>query len=106
MPAPAKNSAISGASAARAGDAGAQPAAEGLADLGEDELVGERVLGVERRRAPTRAGAPEVVLGDLGVLAGDADGPLEDLVLGAAARPRLGRDPVVDLLEDARARPP
>ncbi len=72
-----------------------------LADLGVDELVGDGVLGAQAGGGARGAGALEVVLGDLGVLAGDAGGPLEDLVLGPAARAGLGGDAVVDLLEDA-----
>ncbi|AKZ55655.1 hypothetical protein SAM23877_2606 [Streptomyces ambofaciens ATCC 23877] len=86
----------------RAGHAGPQAAAEGLADLGVDELVGDGVLGAQAGRGARGAGALEVVLGDLRVLAGDPGGPLEDLVLGSAAGAGLGGDAVVDLLEDAR----
>lgn len=60
------------------------------------------MLGAERERHRGAAGAAEVVLRDLGVLAGHLGRPLEDLVPGGAARPGLGRDPVVDLLEDPR----
>ncbi len=73
-------------------------AAEEIADLMQDELVGERVLALEDE---PRVAAAILAPGDL---ATDADRPVEDLRLRAAGLVGLGGRGSVDLLEDARHR--
>src|SRR5690606_36526337 len=82
----------------RAGDEEAEPAAEAIADLGEDQLVGDgRLDGEQAPRLLAALAQPR----DLGA---DADRPAKDLELEAAGVTHLADDLVVDLLEDARRR--
>lgn len=83
-----------GGEGGRPGDTGAQVATKSLADLREDQRVGDLVLRGETEGYGGGAGAPEVVLADLGVLTGDPGGPLEDLELGAAAARALAATPL------------
>ncbi len=73
-----------------------EPVPEGVADLREDELVGD--LRFPREPAGQRLAA--LLVGH--PLAADADRPVEELLLQAAARLDFIHDAGVDLLVDAR----
>ena len=79
----------------RAGQRQLEPAAEQLADAGEHQTVGERVLGLERGREPSLAsGGPSLAAG--------RHRPAEQALLDGAAFLAARERTRVDLLEHAR----
>src|SRR5579885_3775662 len=79
-----------------AGDEEAQPTADALAPLREDEPARDLLLNLKQRRNLL------ALVSEFGVTLPDAQGPVEKLRLPAALRRPLLDDSVEDLLEEAR----